>query len=374
MPRLLIFCEYPTLLGGERSMLSTLPAVTAAGFDVQVASPSSGPLADALRDVGIPIVPWQTHDDAGERLPLSQLRSQLASLISRRRPALLHANSLSTARISGPVALECGVASIGHLRDITSLSHQVVCDLNAHGRLVAVSQATRDFHIAQGIDASRCVVVHNGIDLTHFSPRPRTRYLHQELAIPTSCRLMPTIGQIGLRKATDIVLSAARSISRDVPDAHWLIVGERTSNKEESRELEAKLRSIATEKPLAGRTHFLGVRSDVVRIMNECDLLLHAARQEPLGRVLLEAAASGLPVVATDVGGTREIFPTEADGAVLVPPDDCEALAQAVLAVLTDDDRRQRLAAAARRRAEVAFDVQHAADRLVEQYRQLLTF
>jgi glycosyltransferase involved in cell wall biosynthesis len=372
MPRLLILCEYPTLLGGERSMLSTLPAVTAAGFDVQVAAPSNGPLAEALREDGIPVVPWQTHDNAGERLPLSQLRSELASLISRHQPALLHANSLSTARISGPVAADCSTPSLGHLRDITKLSRQAVDDLNVHRRLIAVSQATRDFHVEQGIDGSRCVVVHNGVDLIHFCPSPRTGYLHRELGIPASVRLVATIGQLGLRKATDVVLSAARSIARDVSDADWLIVGERTSNKDESREFESQLRSVAAEKPLLGRVHFLGARSDIARIMNECDLLVHAARQEPLGRVLLEAAASGLPVVATDVGGTREIFPAEADGAVLLPPDDCQALAQAVLLLLNDDDRRQRLSVAARRRAESAFDMRHAAARLIEQYQTLL--
>jgi glycosyltransferase involved in cell wall biosynthesis len=371
MPRLLILCEYPTLLGGERSMLSTLPAVTAAGFDVQVAAPPIGPLAEVLREDGIPVVPWQTHDNAGERLPLSQLRSGLASLIGRHQPALLHANSLSTARISGPVAAECGTPSLGHLRDISKLSRQAVDDLNVHRRLIAVSQATRVFHIEQGIDGSRCVVVHNGVDLAYFYRRPRTGYLHRGLNIPESPRLIATIGQLGLRKATDVVLTAALSIASDAT-VHWLIVGERTSNKDESREFESKLRSIAAEKPLAGRVHFLGMRSDIARIMNECDLLVHAARQEPLGRVLLEAAASGLPVVATDVGGTREIFPAEADGAVLLPPDDCQAIGQAVRNLLNDGDRRQRLGTSARRRAESAFDIRHAAARLIEQYQSLL--
>ena len=99
---------------------------------------------------------------------------------------------------------------------------------------------------------------------------------------------------------------------------HWLIVGERTSNKDESRNFESGLRSTAAQPPLAGRVHFLGSIADVPRLMTECVLLVHAARQEPLGRVLLEAAASGLAVVATDVGGTREIFPT-----ALTAPSSC---------------------------------------------------
>jgi glycosyltransferase involved in cell wall biosynthesis len=107
--------------------------------------------------------------------------------------------------------------------------------------------------------------------------------------------------------------------------------------------------------------------------MPECDLLVHAARQEPLGRVLLEAAACGLPVVATDVGGTREIFPTEQDGAVLVPVDDDAAMAEAICGLLSDDEQQQRLGTAGRRRAEVAFDIRRTAPMLVEQYHDVLS-
>lgn len=372
MPRLLILCEFPTLLGGERSMLATLPAVAAAGFEIHVAGPPQGPLADAIRERGMAYVTWPTCDVHGERLPLDQLRTKLAAVIQAVRPELLDANSLSTARIAGPVAVNCGLRSLGHLRDIMKLSPQPLDDLNAHQRLVAVSRAARDFHVAQGIDAGRCVVVYNGVDLAEFGPRPPTGYLHRQLDLPPTARMIATIGQLGLRKGTDVALAAALQIAPDVPDAHWLVVGERTSNKAESREFEKLLRSISEEPLLAGRVHFLGNRSDVPRLLNECVLLVHAARQEPLGRVLLESAASGLAVVATDVGGTHEIFPAEAGGAVLVPPDNRSAMADAVLALLQNSERRQSLAAGGRRRAEEAFDARHAATRLVENYQAVL--
>src|SRR4029079_5001736 len=107
MPRLLILCEYPTLLGGERSMLSTLPAVAADGFEILVALPACGPLADELRARGLTQLPWLTHDELGKRRPLDRLREDLANLVLQARPNLIHANSLSTARISGPVAAKC---------------------------------------------------------------------------------------------------------------------------------------------------------------------------------------------------------------------------------------------------------------------------
>jgi glycosyltransferase involved in cell wall biosynthesis len=372
MRRLLILCEYPTLLGGERSMLATLPAVAAAGFDIQVAAPTDGPLADALRAAGVAHVPWHAHDGRGERLWLEQLRTELADLIRRCEPQLVHANSLSTSRIAGPVTAQLELPSIGHLRDIVRVSGQAVRDIDQHRRIVAVSQATRDFHVARGLTAEKCIVSHNGVDLKLFHPQPPTGYLHRELQLPPSAPLIATVGQIGLRKGTDVLVAAAQEVTADLPDAHWLIIGERTSNKDESREFEAALRAKAERTPLKGRVHFLGRRDDMATLLPECTLLVHAARQEPLGRILLESAASGLAVVATDVGGTREIFPPESESAHLVPADDVGALRAAMRVLLSDDERRRALGAAARRRAEEQFDVRHAASRLIDIYESVI--
>jgi glycosyltransferase involved in cell wall biosynthesis len=353
-------------------MLATLPTLTAAGFEIHLAAPNSGPLAELLNDLGILHVVWQTRDAHGERLPLEQLRTDLAVLIRNVSPDLLHANSLSTSRIAGPVAFELNKPSIGHLRDIIKLNRQAIDDINAHRRLLAVSCATRDFHVSQGLAAQKCHVAFNGVDLDRFRPRSPTGYIHREIGLPSSARLIATIGQLGLRKGTDVVLSAARHIADEVPDVQWLIVGERTSNKTESREFEESLISIAAEPPLAGRVNFLGRRTDIDQLLNECTLVAHAARQEPLGRVLLESAASGTPVVATNVGGTHEIFPTIHDGAVLVSPDNRSAFAAAMLGLLRDDARRQSLAAGARNRAETAFDIRATATQLVAHYEQTL--
>ena len=353
-------------------MLATLPAIAADGFDVLIAAPPHGPLADELSRRGISHLEWRTHDEPGRRFPLNQLRADLATLSRQTMPDLLHANSLSTARISGPVAVECGVRSIGHLRDILKLAAQAIDDLNLHGHLLAVSRATRDFHVAQGLDAAKCHVVHNGVDLAEFFPRPSTGYLHHELSLPAVARYAAVIGQIGFRKGTDIALQAAQQIVAEFPELHWLIVGERTSNKDESREFERALRSMAAEACLACRVHFLGNRTDVPNLLTECDLLVHTARQEPLGRVLLEAAASGVAVVASDVGGTREIFPPDAHAAILIPPDDPGASADAIRGLLRDDARRNAIKAAARERAESAFDIRNAAANLIEQYRTVL--
>ncbi len=329
---------------------------------------------------------------APRRLPLSQRREQLAHELARLRPDLLHANSLSMGRLAGPVAFQLGLPSVAHLRDIIRLSRRAAADLNRNTRLLAVSEATRRFHLTAGIRPEKTFVLYNGVDLDEFRPTQPTGYLHRELGIPPGSPLIGSIGQICLRKAQDVLLEAVVQLAGDCPDfcaakmglspspgataglpssaePHWLIVGERWSDKPESRRFDERLHELAHRLP--GSIHFLGRRDDVPRLLGELTLLVHTARQEPLGRVLLEAAASGTPVVATDVGGTGEIFPPESGSARLIPPDDPAALGRAIGELLADPRRRATMAAAARRRAEAHFDLSRATAGLIEHYRAL---
>jgi glycosyltransferase involved in cell wall biosynthesis len=190
------------------------------------------------------------------------------------------------------------------------------------------------------------------------------------LGLPREAQLIGTIGQISLRKGQDMLVRAAARLADRLAKVHYLIVGQRHSQKDESRRFESDLQAAAGG-PLAGRVHFLGSRDDVAEILGELTLLVHPARQEPLSRVLLESAAAGVPVIATDVGGTREIFPPRSNSARLVPPDDADTLAAAILELTADEALRSRLSAAARRRAEEAFDARRAAAELVGHYRAI---
>jgi glycosyltransferase involved in cell wall biosynthesis len=127
----------------------------------------------------------------------------------------------------------------------------------------------------------------------------------------------------------------------------------------------------AAKERFPGRVLWLGERDDVAEILPELSILAHAARQEPLGRVLLEAAATGIAVVATDVGGTSEIFPPEANAARLIVPNDPDALATALLDLLADQSQRIALGSAARVRAVQAFDAAQSAQQLLRHYREV---
>jgi glycosyltransferase involved in cell wall biosynthesis len=370
MKNVLLLCEYPTLNGGERSMLAVLDQVRSAGYSVGAWAPPEGPLAETLAARGVDVEPFRASDSQGRRLPLETLRRQSDDVVSRRAPDLVHANSLAMGRLAGPGVAARGIPSLAHLRDIVGLSAQAIADLNCHRRLLAVSQAVCDHHVAAGLDPGKVRVLHNGVDLDAFHPQPSDGSLHRELGLAEGTPLVGAIGQIGLRKGHDVLLSAAAAVLREIPNATFLVVGRRNSGKQESIDFQQRLQRGADE--LAGRFLFLGRRDDVPRLLREWTLLVHPARQEPLGRVLLEAAASGLAVVATDVGGTREIFPPGQDMARLVPPDDAEALAAAVCGLLQDAEARAALGRAARRRACEAFDANVSAAGLVRHYEELL--
>jgi glycosyltransferase involved in cell wall biosynthesis len=386
MQDLLWLFEYPTLNGGERSLLATLPALRQRGYRPTALAPGEGPLSDVLRQQEVPLIAWETPEGAGSRIELSAARRQLADILRTRRFDLIHANSLAMGRLSGPVARQSGIASLAHLRDILRLSRQALDDLNQHTRLLAVSAATRAYHVAAGLEADKTAVLYNGVDCRQFSPGPLTDGLHRELGLAPSALLVGSIGQLVMRKGHDVLAEAAALLASDghiagdltpkrdaMPlDVHFVLVGARYSQKDEAVRFEQALHARFATAGLSARAHFLGVRRDVAHLLREFSMLAHPARQEPLGRVLLEAAAVGLPVVATEVGGTREIFPAEENGAILVAPDDPPALASAMARVLGDAALRKSLGQAARRRARERFDAEVAGPGLADHYAEVL--
>lgn len=369
--RVLVLCEYSSLNGGERSLLEAAGRITTPGIEIAVAAPSSGPLADALHHRGLAHLSFDLSNARGRRHSQSWRREQIADCITRYHAELVHANSVSMSRLAGPVARELGVPSIGHLRDIIRLSRAAIEDLNEHQCLLAVSDATRQWYVAAGLENSKAEVAYNGVDLQRFHARSARGMLHEELDIPASCQLIGNVGQIGMRKGVDLYVDAAARVSHVRDDVHFVHVGQRYSRKEEAIAFEQNVRRAAVQGTLKGRFHFLGVRDDVELILNELAVYVHAARQEPLGRVLLEAGASATPIVATRVGGTTEIFPASSDAALLVPPDSAPALASAILRLLESPGDGLTKAANARHRMIAAFDADSASRELRRWYQRV---
>lgn len=367
MMRVLVLCEFASLNGGEHSLLAAAHCLDRRQFDLRFAAPPTGPLAEAIAADGWELLPFSGAEGAGRSEALAVRREHLERLLASWRPAVLHANSVSMSRLSGPVAQSLQIPSLGHLRDIVRVSGAALAALRCHRRLLAVSTATRDWYRELGLGDVEIRVEYNGVDLTRFFPGPRTGYLHDEIGLDRHQKLVGTIGQIGGRKGTDVLLQAMQQVVVRCPDTHLVIVGQRYSQKEEAVAFEHRVHELADDTRLSGRVHWLGVRTDIAELLRELAIYVHAARQEPLGRVLLEAAATGVAIVATAVGGTREIFPATSDSAEIVPVNSVEALVRAIELLLKNPIRAAALGTRARMRA-AQFDVKEVARKLAGHY------
>jgi glycosyltransferase involved in cell wall biosynthesis len=360
MHRVAVLFEFNTLNGGEHSMLSAIDQLSAEPFEFVALAPVEGRLAEAFQQRGIQHLPISLRDQSGTRLPRAQVCEVLRDAIGSISPAIVHANSLAMGRLTGAIAHQIDAQCVAHLRDILKLTRTAVQDLNQNRVLLAVSRATSRFHIEQGMRAEQVRVLYNGVDCNRFRPRNRTESLRRELGLPQASFLVATIGQIGLRKGQDVLAEAAALSAGRLANVHYLVIGERLSSKAESKEFEQAMVDRFNQSGLGDQFHLLGYRNDIDRLMNDVDLLVHPAYQEPLGRVLLEAAAAGLPMIATAVGGTEEIL-CDSESARLVAPADPSALAAAIIELHSDASKRSRFAIAARRRVETAFNAQQAA-------------
>lgn len=354
-PTLMVVFEFNTINGGENSILAALPLIQASGWRIEAAVPltlaalqqtkhqpasNRKTLIDQLEQRDIDRHPLPTHHADGTRKTQAQYRADCAQLLQQRQPDVVLCNSLSTSRLCGPVTAATNRPAAGYLRDIIKLSAKAVDDINQLDRIIAVSNATMNFHVEQKMDPEKVRVVYNGVDLDVFGPHQRTPEIHQRvrqsLHIPQDAQIVLFVGQIGMRKGVDVLLESFAQLTTAVPNCHLLVVGQRHSQKEEAKEYEAQLYQRANQAPLREKVHWLGRRDDVHQLMGAADLLLHPARQEPLGRVILEAIASGLPVVTTLVGGSPEILGCVDSFDLMCNVDDAAQMAGRAEAMLQD--------------------------------------
>lgn len=376
--RIAILIEYPSVNGGENSMLAVLKhllghGVLESGIEFCVLGPCVGPMAQRVKELRIPFVDLSLFGSDGVRLPREEAILRLREVVAESGANLVHGNSLAMGRLLGAASRQnSSFVSTSHLRDIMKLSRAAISDLNANRKLIAVSEATLQFHINQGLDASVGSVIHNGIDVDDFvADASAGKRIRAELGIADDAVVLLTVGQIGLRKGLDTLAEAGRRLATMRPGIHWLLAGERFSQKAESQDYEANVCSVFSSCEPQLKLHRLGYRDDIPALMQAADVLVHGARQEPLGRVLLEAAASGLAIVATDVGGTREIL-AHRDSALLVPADSALSMAEAVADLIDHAALRTRIADAAQRKIRSDFVISRAAEALISVWRSVL--
>ena len=218
-------------------------------------------------------------------------------------------------------------------------------------RIVGVSEdCAKLCRSAHPRSASKTTCIYNGIDLSRFAHRGPSLSSDRPTAISVA-RLSP-------EKDFPTLLRAVTRVVREVPEFRLLIVGDGPER--------AALEDLAGERELSGHVEFLGERSDVPELLATAGFFVSSSRTEGISLTLLEAAAVGLPIVATSVGGNPEIVEHGKTGRI-VPPENPGYLAQAIIQTCRDRDAWGVMGELGRQRVEQHFEIR----RMVREYESL---
>jgi starch synthase (maltosyl-transferring) len=338
--------------GAERALVNLATRLDRSRWAPRViALGVEGRLAETLREAGIPCACL-----GGDRRKPLRVITRLAKALRAQRPALVqsflfHANLAS--RLAAPFAGRPWVLGGLRVAERRKRWHLVLDRLTSPlaAGSVCVSNGVRDFSMsAGGLNPRRLVVIPNGIDPEPFDRAvPASR---SELGILEDAFLAVAVGRLDEQKGIPDLLDAAELVVRERPEWHLAIAGDGP--------LRDWLREqLAARGALAGRVHWLGPRDDVPRLLRAADLMVLASLWEGMPNVVLEAMASGLPVVATAVEGTDELIVSGRTG-WLVPPGDSMSLANSLMAAARDPSFARELGRRGRARIAAEFSIDGA--------------
>ena len=298
---------------------------------------------------------------------MTSLVFRLASAYRRNRIDAVYCNNMVAGLVGAPAAQVAGIPCIWHIREMEdpvspwgarwgSLAWKLRRSLSllpSVKAVVANSAATAASY--RELVPEKITVVHNGIDLQDYTGSPIPRgVLRGELGIAEGTRVVGFCGHIKPRKGVEVLVRAAAEVLAKETNTVFVVVGRNESGS--PVDYRKQYEDLAADLSIADRFIFAGFRDDIRPAMTDFDMLCVPSLQEPFGRVVIEAMALGVPVIASRVGGIPEIIAEDTQG-VLVPPGDADALAAATVKLLDDVELRERIGQAALERVRTGFDV-----------------
>ncbi len=238
--------------------------------------------------------------------------------------------------------------------------------LSRTAAIIAVSESVKSTLIHDsGVPATLISTIYNGIPTAQFATA-RTGQLRSELSLAGAGVLIGVVGSISPHKGLDTFLRAIPLLTAGHPDAHFVIVGNALHE-----EYVTELRNLVLQLGIVNCSWLIGQRADIPQIMKDLTILVMPSQGEAFGLVLVEAMAAGTPVVATSVGGVREII-TDGENGLLVPPKDPIRLAKALGGLLKQPALMERLRAAGQSDACRRFDLNIMVEQTLQRYEAVI--
>ena len=337
----------PSKIGGAEvyvaNICKRLPLI---GAEVDLFCPKGRPFVEYAAKQGIQSISWKTH---GKLDPVTVIK--LARLIKKNKIDVIHTH-LSTASLLGAYAAKlAGVPSVAHVHGMNSST------CFKHSTLViAVSEAVKKHLCAQGLDESKVIVLHNGIDLAHFQPMSiaEAKYgLGYDLKTP----VFGVFGRLSPEKGQKIAVEAFSILLKSYPSAQLILAGSGKSHDE--------LRLLVSKLNISHSVNFVGFISDPRQVMSACDAIVVPSVKEGFGLAAVEAMALSRPVVCTNTGGLPEVVVNGETGFV-VPVNNPQAIADKLAGLMENKGLVESMGQCGRRRAEECFDIQKHMQQLLK--------
>jgi glycosyltransferase involved in cell wall biosynthesis len=316
---------------------------------------------------------------AADLLETVRSASRLVRIIRREHVAVVHINEILDI-YAGIAARVARVPVVWHIRaDMSSwpsplqaLLPRVVGALAA--QIVVVSASVRDEVFRRhGVATSKVRVIHDpGPDPSEFHPDVDGSGVRRGLAVPPDASLIVLVSKLVEPKGHEVLLRAAPRVLGSFPNARFAIVGGDVDGAHHRRYAD-RLRRLPQELGIGSAVTFTGFRSDIPQIMAAADVVVHCATHpDPFPGVVLQGMAVGKPVVASDIGGSREQI-TDGVTGVLVPMADAGALSEAICSLLADPEKRASLGRSAANHVRSTFTSERFHRELSDVYARVMS-
>jgi glycosyltransferase involved in cell wall biosynthesis len=359
------------IVGGMENYVRNLVANLPAGeFRVSLLCPFESALTTALRAEARDVYIAPLRDD-----PPWRSVELICMLIRETGVDLLHAHLMNAHTVAAIAGKLTGIPTVATLHGMSLQPQEISVARNTGSHTIVVCREAWTQAMAVGLAPASVSLVPNGVDLSVYHPLSAIPAdFRKTIGVGPEDFLIGFVGRLAWEKGPDKFLKAAEYILQRRPEVHFVMVG--------TGAMEKDLIAAARSAGIDARFHMAGLWRDVSMVYPALDLMLHTSRADAMPLAILEAMASGVPVVAIGVGGVPELIETgetgilvgtnEWPGIVSEYPGDWEGVAQAALALMGQPERLKRMSIRSVSRAQANYDIRRSAALTSQVFRQLL--
>ncbi len=358
--------------GAERVLMQTVLNLPANRFRPFVVSGASGKDLDTelgalpmrYEQISMPAPNWR------KPLPFLVSVARIASSMAKNSIKILHSNDVTAYRAASIAARLLRIPRICHIHFCYDAS-LLRWALRYGFEYVIIPSESMKSHIQKEcpnlFPDYRCFVIHNGFTPPNPPKNEQLDQLRETLGIARGQQIIGFIGQVIPIKGIKEFLLMAKNIDALNQNIVFLIVGD---DKQQGKNYRIEMENLSKSLGLSSKCIFTGFRTDVWELLHICDLVVMPSYAEPFGLVALEVGAAGKPIIASNVGGLREII-INGDTGFLVQPQNVEALTQVASCLLQNRELRYKIGETARQHIVSNFHIDNYIASLINIYNNI---